>query len=254
MNTGGRRASRQDRFVRGALRAIPVALLLFHALESPLHSAALAGRAIDPGEVQAANIDLSLGAAAGYVRGLYREIDVSDAIVAEYYALPIRVYLPDSDEWILVGAPVDCDAPACKGRARVIEAESALRSESEIVSIERTPGDEALRLRVSVDWESREISIADVSRGRRVPAIIYLGSRAVADYRAPGSAAMVRVALDSLRRSDFASLRYTIRHGSQAAQSFFWRTQDVGRFQRVAHYIERLGYTLDYDMRAPIWG
>ena len=54
--------------------------------------------------------------------------------------------------------------------------------------------------------------------------------------------------------TDLHSFRYTIRHGNQLAQNYFWYKQDRDKYERLARFLAQQGYQLDYDIYAPIWG
>src|SRR5262249_24597252 len=54
--------------------------------------------------------------------------------------------------------------------------------------------------------------------------------------------------------SHLHSFRYTIRHGNQLAQNYFWYKLDRDKYEQLARFLVQQGYVRDYDVYAPMWG
>jgi hypothetical protein len=186
-----------------------------------------------------------------YISQLYKPIDGSIATVAEYYGVPLRVYLTRSHSWILLGENSSTSA--------ITDVENRQASETFVAEFHSSQFSSSPRIRVDVNWnfDPAHYQIRFTNEqfdDQSTTALVYLDDLSIGTYSSTnvGRSASLTFAKADITR--LRSFRYTIRHGNQLAQNYFWYKQDRDKYERLARFLAQQGYQLDYDIYAPIWG
>jgi hypothetical protein len=199
-------------------------------------------RGVSPPSLPALN--RSIASATSYIEALYRPLGDGRAVTSEYYALPLRVYLPRSHRWFLVG---EADATSV-----VSKTVSGYADERDRVAFGR-----ALDLAVHVNWRQGRNRFAVTLRQLgpvNQPVQLYLASRPLG-AATPGRALRTwRIVLSRRDRALLGSFRYTVRHGAQLAQNFYRYRHWHHRFAATVRLIRGAGLRPNRDLTAPIWG
>jgi hypothetical protein len=191
-----------------------------------------------------AKLNQATSEAADFIEALYRPLGEGRAAASEYFALPIRVYLPRSHRWILAGQS--------RSRSSVSQTESAYSRESFDVSFTGL-----IALRVTTNWRrnpsSYVVSVRQLTAARQ-PIVVYLDERRLGTGVSRRPLAHWTLLVPSGDRTPLRSFRYTVRHGAQLAQNFYRYRGDTRRFAATAALIRSGNFQLNSDLTAPIWG
>jgi putative flippase GtrA len=194
-------------------------------------------------------LDRSLARADNYLSGLYKPVGPTSAVMSEYYALPLRVYLPRYNRWLLAGRD---------GTAVVGSSDSGFDSERSSIDF-RSPGARhSPELEVLVDWNAspNDFTITLVNRGFedvQTSANVYLGGVFLGRFSSQnvGQSLTRTFAKDAVGK--LQSFRYTVRHGSQLGQNYFAYRSELQKSTLLTNVIRGAGFALNYDTTAPIW-
>jgi putative flippase GtrA/transposase-like protein len=194
-------------------------------------------------------LDRSLAWADNYLSGLYKSVGPTSAVMSEYYGLPLRVYLPRYNRWLLAG----------RDRMAVVDSSDNL-FDSERSSIDfRSPrAKHSPELEVILDWNAspNHYTITLVNRGfedLQTSAHVYLGGVFLGRFSSQnvGQSLTRTFAKDAL--GQLQSFRYTVRHGSQLGQNYFAYRSELQKSTLLTNVIRGAGFALNYDTTAPIW-
>jgi hypothetical protein len=207
------------------------------------------------------DLDAAIARAEAFVDGLYKPLDAAGGSLAEYYAVPLRVYYPADDLWRLAGEAETafCRGLTCYPTTAVTGGANFETSETFAVEFRSPRALRAPLLGVHIEWDYSASEYAvrvtnDRFEDAATAARVYLGDRYVATYGAGTVGEGTTLVLDKRDVRPLQSFRYTIRHGNQAGQNYYWYRQDLEKYHRLAGFQERWGFGLDYDLRGPIWG
>jgi len=189
-------------------------------------------------------VNRAISLADANVKGLYRTLELGQAVQSEYYGLPLRMELPDRDAWALLGDE-QCLMPCVTG-VDVTSRGSTVDSESYQVNFGGF-----LVADVTMNWRTYVISV----KPRQVSetAVLYLDEMKLATFE-KGDAKKIDVTLKSGNRRSFRSMRYTVRHATQEAYMYAVLRGDKKRAGELASFLRANGFTPGYDVRAAIAG
>jgi len=198
-----------------------------------------------------AELNAAIARAEQYISQLYKPINGSTATVAEYYGVPLRVYLTRYHSWILLGENSDMSA--------ITEVENRQTSETFVAEFHSSQFSSSPRIRVDVNWnyapEHYQIRFTNEQfDDQRTSALVYLYDLYIDTFSSMNVGRSVSLTFAKTDIAHLHSFRYTIRHGNQLAQNYFWYKQDRDKYERLARFLVQQGYQLDYDIYAPIWG
>ncbi len=213
-----------------------------------------------------AQLDAAISRTEQYINQLYKPIDNQTATVAEYYSVPLRVYLTRYHRWILLGENriafckvslrgVDI-CPSTSAISGVVNRQS---SETFVAEFRSPESSTSPQIRVDVNWNYNtahyQIKLTnELFADQSTTALVYLYDLYIDTFssRNVGHSAMLTLAKTDL--THLHSFRYTIRHGNQLLQNYYCYKQDLAKYERLARFLVQQGYQLDYDIYAPIWG
>ena len=192
-----------------------------------------------------ASLDRALRLADGFVRPLYRPLNVRWAVMSEYYGFPLRVHVAGTNHWLLLGE---------SHATSISKTRNGAATESFRVAFWDT--DASLRLAVDVAWRAGRSAFA--VRIRQVHVAVPLRGTLYLDTLRIGTvgrgARAWTIVLPTRRRDLLGSFRYTVRHGAQLSQNYYDYVGDRARYRKTADFIRGHGFLLDADLTAPIWG
>lgn len=194
-----------------------------------------------------AALSAALALADSFVRPLYHPIG-DEAVVSEYYGLPVRLDLNDGTGRSLLA-----------GRDNAITlspTDSGYDTEQFEIDV-GLPTIEA-SVDVRVDWaagpaETRLTFVLRKFRGGS-SATLMIGDRAAADLSQAKIGSVQSLSVMDAEKGLFRSFRYTARHGSQLAIRYYRATGDADRVLKLKHLTDRFGFEPAFDIYAPLWG
>jgi hypothetical protein len=195
-------------------------------------------------------LDMAIARSEFFLEGLYKPIDETGSSVAEYYAFPLRAYFVADDLWRLAGAD---------GTSEVTGSKSTETTESFAVDFHSPRALHSPRLNVEIDWNytstqySARIS-STAFEDTHTEVAIYLADSYVGTYSSKTVGQTAWLVFDKTDFRQLQSFRYTVRHGNQAGQNYYWYKQNLDRFEKLVAFQAELGFQLDFDLHAPIWG
>ena len=196
-------------------------------------------------------LNAAIARAEQYISQLYKPIDGSTATVAEYYGVPLRVYMTRYHSWILLGENSSTSA--------ITNVENRQASETFVAEFHSSQFFRSPRIRVDVNWneDPAHYQIRFTNEqfdDQRTSALVYLYDLYIGTYSSTNVGRSASLTFAKTDITHLHSFRYTIRHGNQLAQNYFWYKQDRDKYERLARFLAQQGYQLDYDIYAPIWG
>jgi hypothetical protein len=196
-------------------------------------------------------LNAAIARAEQYISQLYKPIDGSMATVAEYYGVPLRVYLPRSHSWILLGENSSTSA--------ITDVKNRQASETFVAEFHSSQFAGSLRIRVDVNWNEDPAHYQvrftnEQFDDQHTSALVYLDDQYIDTFSSVNIGRSASLTYAKTDITHLHSFRYTIRHGNQLAQNYFWYKQDRDKYERLARFLTQQGYQLDYDIYAPIWG
>lgn len=211
------------------------------------------------------SLNQSIDLAQTYLDGLYRPLPGGLAVQSEHYGLPLRVYFPRSDRWVLLGdgQPGDCWTGSCWSASSVRIAAEDPQQESYDVRFATPQDSNAMRFQADIHWGVRggdleltlhDRSVADSAAGAQ----LYLGERLLTGVDR-STAGPVTFRFSATDRSLLRSWRYSVRHATQQA-FMYWRlraamgTGDPVRLDALRASLATQGFTPGLDIRAPMFG
>lgn len=205
-------------------------------------------------------VNTAIALAEGYLDGLYKPLPDGQAVQSEDYGLPLRVYFPGYDRWVLLGQghAGDC-LPKCSGASSITPGASSTTTETYTVSFASPSTSDALRIAVVLDWAAApgrfSITVSDPQQtDTRTSAQLWLDDVPLATYASDSSTAPVVRSFPTASRSLLRSLRYTVRHGTQEAYLYAVLRGDSVRADQLAAFLRANGFTPGVDLRATIFG
>jgi hypothetical protein len=211
-----------------------------------------------------AEVDTAIARSESYINNLYKPIDDETATMAEYYGFPLRVYLSGSNRWVLAGESESkgCStgvASLCSFGTEIYGQINRYNSETFYIDFQSLKYQATPKVRVDIDWDYDAHSYRATITNERfddpsTTAQIYLYDVYIDTYSQANVGKRSTLILDKADRQHLHTFRYTIRHGNQEGQNYYWYKGDTERFAKLATFAARAGFRLDYDVRAPIWG
>lgn len=205
-------------------------------------------------------VNTALALAQGYLDGLYKPLPDGQAVQSEDYGLPLRVYFPGYDRWVLLGQghAGDC-LPKCSGASSITTGASSATTETYTVSFASPSTSDALRITVALNWAAApgrfSVTVSDPRlNDSRTSAQLWLDDVPLATYSSSTSTGPVVRSFPTAARSLLRSLRYTVRHATQEAYLYAVVRGDSVRAGRLAAFLRANGFTPGVDLRATIFG
>jgi hypothetical protein len=206
-----------------------------------------------------------LARAERYLDGLYKPLGAVGAVQSEYYGLPIRVYFPRYDRWVLAGQTrsEQCRPGDCPSLTRITRLESAYATETYELTFASPATTDALRLRVRCDWNAGpgryRITVTAVEmRDRGLDsADVWLDDTRVGGFspRAPGAPyPTYTLTFPSTDLSHLRSFRFTVRHATQQAWLYAQAKRDKARADALARFMVNAGFQPGLDLRVTLFG
>lgn len=206
-------------------------------------------------------LNRSIAAAETYLDGLYKPVGDGEAVQSETYGLPLRLYLPGYRSWVLLGAggSGDCLTGApCSGPTAITPLKSSRTTEGYRVTFDTPQRERAVVATVLLDWSIERRAVVTVqglrSTDPRTGAQLWLDTVRLADV---GAGAEVKRGFERTvvpSRSAFRSLRYSVRHATQAAYLWARRTGRTTEATALAGFLMANGYAPGADIRADVFG
>ena len=242
--------------------AFGLVLVTLLTLISPvLYAASPAAPGPAPQAPGLAELDAAIARSERFIEGLYKDIDADGSTLSEYYAFPLRVHLTQDDTWLLAGEDVQafCRDGQCYTTTDISGVENLQTSEQFTIDFRSPRSLHAPQLHVSIDWADSPSTYAvrlttTAFDDAATDAEVYLADRYLGTLSSTSVGDVLSFAIDAAQPSSLQSFRYTVRHGNQEGQNYYWYKQDLGRFEKLANFEARWGFVLDFDLRAPIWG
>lgn len=208
-----------------------------------------------------AELDAAITRSDQYITQLFKPINDQTGTIGEYYGVPLRVYLTQYNRWILLGenSTAFCTVGICNLTSAIFGVVNRQSSETFIADF-RSPKDfDSPQIRVDVNWnyDAKHYQIKLTNEqfsDQNTTAIVYLYDLSIGIF---SSNNVGHSTILTYAKTDIAPLhtfRYTIRHGNQLAQNYYWYKQDRQKYEQLARFLVQQGYQLDYDIYAPIWG
>jgi hypothetical protein len=211
-----------------------------------------------------AALNQAIDRAEPFLDGLYKPLGGLGAVQSEHYGLPIRVWFPRYQRWVLLGqvARGGCRPGSCPGLTRIRLLESSYAAEAYELTFATPARDDGLRLRVRVDWAAGPgryrvgVTAADF-RDMATTAEVWLDDVRLGSFspRPPGVAQPTRSR--SFPVGDVAhlrSFRYTVRHATQEAWLYALVRGDRTKASTLAQLMVNAGFVPGRDLRAVIFG
>lgn len=205
-------------------------------------------------------VNASIALAEGYIDGLYKRLPDDQAVQSETYGLPLRVYFPAQDQWVLLGEgrAGDC-LPQCSGATSIKPGVSSETTESYTVGFTAPSQQETFRVTVAVDWAAApqqfSVMLEDPQlAGSGATAQLWLGNELLATYDSGGSTAPVQRTFPTTDRTLLSSFRYTVRHATQEAYLYASQRGDAVRARQLAGFLRSNGFQPGLDIRATVFG
>ena len=196
-------------------------------------------------------LDRSLDLADRFIAGLYRPVGPAKAVMSEYYGLPLRAHFPRMGKWLLVGGSSGTSlTPAANRYSR--EAATASFAPAGQGGAEMVVG-------TQVDWDAGRSGFRVTVTNRHFDhrlwsAELYLDSLRLARFTAANVGARRSLFLHDSAAGHLHSFRWTVRHGAQEGHNYFRYRGDERRAAELANLMRGLGFRVNYDITAPIWG
>jgi len=200
-----------------------------------------------------------------YLDGLYKPLGVVGAVQSEYYGLPIRVFFPRYQRWVLAGQTrsARCAPANCPALTRITRVESGYATETHELTFASPAVADALRLRVRIDWNAspghyRITVTATELRDRSLDsADVWLGDTRFGSFspRAGGGPypTFSRTFL-STDPTPLRSFRFTVRHATQQAWLYAQAKGDQPRADALAQFMVNAGFQPGLDLRVTLFG
>jgi len=209
-------------------------------------------------------LDQAIDRAETFLDGLYKPLGGLGAVQSEHYGLPIRVWFPRYQRWVLLGqgAPGDCRPGRCPALTNIRILESAYAAEAYELTFATPARADGLRLRVRVDWAAvrgryRVSVTAAAFQDTATTAEVWLDDVRLGAFspQPPGFVQLTRSRSFPVRDvAHLRSFRYTVRHATQQAWLYALVRGDRTKASTLAQLMVNAGFVPGRDLRAAIFG
>lgn len=261
--------SQRTRKVAAALTVLAFVLMTVSAMPVRTATAATTSYA-KPTQTQ---VNAALTLASGYLGGLINPAG-SYRIVSEYYGLPISIVIPGTPSYTW---PLGLENPVPGNSGcgtEMVSNSQGYSSETEVVSFDWYPAEIACagtapEIQATVNWayspSAAYVCLKNLFYSTAlVPAsvVLYFGpvqvatlshSNVGATFCLVVSTTIPMGTLATYPKGDFASFRYTVRHGEQMAYDYAYESgQTTTVTNAIQSFITNQNYSLGFDIYAPL--
>lgn len=188
-----------------------------------------------------AQLNTSIKEAEVYYEGLYKPVGNQEAVVSEYYSLPLNAQI--GGKTILLGQDT-----------KISNYKYSYNKESATLQYNTQ---QPVKVDYVATWYKDHVQIGLHDTTDNTVSIL-LGEKPIATLDKKNPTKTVSVSLGNVlspsAHTDFQSNRYTVRHATQTGISYYKATYQPVQENALLKYTESFGLPFGYDLHSVIWG